>query len=160
MQAGHICSINSYNDYESFESTKQGVMLIMEIKTCIKCGRDFEIDKYYKDVSQKDRHTIYCKECIRKYQFEHKDMYKKYREITKITRVKYMIIYRIENKDKIKELKAKWDKDNAEHNIKYREDNKDKKAISNKKYSLENKKKIAENSRRYRKNKIKKYNLL
>ena len=37
------------------------------MKTCPKCGFNFEESKFFKDVTTCDNLSIYCKKCINKY---------------------------------------------------------------------------------------------
>lgn len=88
----------------------------METKTCIKCGRELPLNKFYKNKNCKDGHSSWCKECAKQYSKQN------YRD----------------NKDEILEQQKQYYQENretiAEQQKQYRQEHKDERAEWQKQY--------------------------
>lgn len=117
-------------------------------KICSRCGRELNINNFYKMKSHKDGLRSECKECQKEdynknlkkrreyekqYRKDNAERYKKHRENNKEKHLKYMKKYYTENKQKFKQ---------------YSEENKEKIALKNRIYIENNREKINEINRK------------
>ena len=58
----------------------------MQKKVCKRCGKELELNLFYKKTSKKDGLTIYCKSCTT---IEHKKYNELNKEATRLTKLKY-----------------------------------------------------------------------
>lgn len=114
----------------------------MITKICLKCNKEYELDKYYKNKSKKDGYDVYCKECriqcniktkAKQPDYDKKRYLKHKKEINKRSKE-----YRLQHKLDIKE-----------YNKEYRIQHLDELILYNKEYKKNNVERIRINSNRY-----------
>lgn len=106
----------------------------METKKCGRCKRELSLDMFYKNRSEKDGLSWYCKDCSKEIAVSRKDKIKKYNEEHRKEKSIYNKIYNDKHREERAEKQRQYRRENKEKEKEYKAKNKERMAVYHKQY--------------------------